>query len=99
MRPTNSPFSISRSTSFNATTWNSSRTNSFVSRRAVITGSLIFLLFDRDLVALGEIRRRIDDEVFAADQSVLDARALADLRPCLHRAPHRSSIQRHKNSA
>src|SRR5689334_19550909 len=81
IRAMNSPLPTSMSTSFSAITWNSSRTNSLVSRRAVMTGSLIQVcLFYRYLTAGFEVRGRIEDEVLAADQAVFDAHALARRR-------------------
>src|SRR5260370_20776312 len=99
IRPTNSPLAISISTSFSATTWNSSRTNSLVSRRAVTIGSLMSCLFYSYLVAVFQLRRRSDDEVLASHQTVVDARALTRRRPSLDRTPHSLTAQRNEDSA
>src|SRR5437016_2677758 len=99
IRPTNSPLAISISTSFSATTWNSSRTNSLVSRRAVTIGSLMSCLFYSYLVAVFQIRRRRHDEILASHQTVVNTRALTCRRPRLDRTPHRLTAQSDEDSA
>src|SRR5579859_7309297 len=95
---TKSPFPMSMSTSFSAITWNSSRTNSFVRRRAVMTGSLIqACLFYPYLIAILQVGGRIHDQILAAVQPVVDANALIGSRACFDGPPHSLALESHED--
>src|SRR5258707_12078681 len=64
-----------------------------------MTGSLISCLFYSYFVAVFQIGWRIDDQVLAADQSIVDARSLAGGGSRLDRTPDRLSAQRDENRA
>ena len=68
---TNSPREMVMSTSFSAMTWNSSRTNSLVKLIGFDYGLMTcFYLVWANSLPVFQIRGRIRDDVFAADQAV-----------------------------
>src|SRR5271165_3306512 len=96
---TYSPLLIFRVTFFNATTWNSSRTNSLQSLSVSMIVSLMDLCLGPYFVAVLQPGRRTDDHVLAANQPLFNMHALTTRRAGLDRAAHGPPIEHHKDRA
>src|ERR1017187_8975955 len=94
---TNSLLWIWMSMFLSATTWNSSRMNSFVRLRVSIMVSLMWVRLLAHSVAVLQRGRRVDDEGFAADESLFDAHALAIGGARLDGARDGPALQHHED--
>src|SRR5579863_1309717 len=93
---TKSLLAMRRVTSFNATTWNSSRTYSLVRLSVSMTISLIGSTLPVHGVAVLQSRGRAENHVFTADQAFFDADVLPAHGAGLHRAAHRLVVEQHE---